>query len=69
MSFMHSHEILFDQKIPLKKYCKYILYKGSKIPNNIIKYALKLEIPIKSYDPELKNTYGLNNFIDLMEKN
>ena len=69
ISFMYSCEIIFDQKIPLKKYCKYILYSGSKIPDNIIKSALKLKIPIKSYNPELKQNYGLNNFIDLIEKN
>jgi len=28
ISFIHSHEILFNKKIPLKKYCKLILYRG-----------------------------------------
>ena len=74
ISFMYSHEILFNRKISLKKYCKYILYKGSEIPDNIIKSVIKLKIPIKSYDNKVKygidkfKGYGLNNFIDLIEK-
>jgi len=64
--FMHSHEILFGKKIPLKKYCKCIIY-SSDINNEILKnisfFAEKLKIPIKEY-----GGYGLNNFIDLIEK-
>ncbi len=72
VAFMHSHEILFCKKIPLKKYCKCILYRVdsiNKIPKNIILFAKKLKIPIKEYDNSNKFIkYGLNNFIDLIEK-
>ena len=58
--FMHSHEILFNKKISLKKYCKLIV---CSIPcENIVKLANKLKIPVIT---RVKN--GLNNFIDLIE--
>jgi len=58
--FMHSHEILFNKKISLKKYCKLIVYS---IPcENIVKLADKLKIPVIT---RVKD--GLNNFIDLIE--
>ena len=71
VSFMHSNEILFNKRIPLKKYCKYILYSGSWkkgiyseiIPKNLLLLASKLNIPIKYY-----NSLGLNNLIDFIEK-
>ena len=70
--FMHSHEILFDKKISLKKYCKCILYRDDtkdKIPKNLITLAEKLKIQIKHYGNKNKFIgYGLNNFIDLIEK-
>jgi len=70
-TFMHSNEILFNKKISLKKYCKYILYarSGGKgiyskiIPKNLLLLASKLNIPIKYY-----NSLGLNNLIDFIEK-
>ena len=69
ISFMNSHEILFNKKIPLKKYCKYILYGSTSsydIPCNILNLCNKLNISIKSYI--IEKPYGLNNFIDLIEK-
>jgi hypothetical protein len=70
--FMHSHEILFNKKISLKKYCKCILYRNDiddEIPKSLITLAEKLKIPIKRYgNPNKFIGYGLNNFIDLIEK-
>jgi len=71
--FIHSHEILFNKRISLKKYCKCILYRNDmndKIPNNLITLAEKLKIPIKRYGSDHNKFigYGLNNFIDLIEK-
>jgi hypothetical protein len=58
--FMHSHEILFNKKISLKKYCKLIV---CSIPcENIVLLADKIKIPVIT---SVKN--GLNNFIDLIE--
>ena len=69
VSYIHSHEILFNRNISLKKYCKYILCKGDEIDENIINLANKLKIPIKKYNnKDLSYNYGLNNFIDLIEK-
>lgn len=72
VAFIHSHEILFNKKIPLKKYCKCILYRddmNDKIPKNITDMAEKLKIPIKHYRNSSKFIgYGLNNFIDLIEQ-
>lgn len=69
ISYIYSHEILFNRNISLKKYCKYIICKGDQIDENIINLAAKLKIPIKKYnDKDLLNNYGLNNFIDLIEK-
>jgi hypothetical protein len=71
-SYMHSHEILFNKKIPLKKYCKMILYRSeikNKMFQKIIILSKKLKIPIKCYENSSNiNGYGLNNFIDLIEK-
>jgi len=71
--FIHSHEILFNKNILLKKYCLCIIYSGEmeEIPQKIINYAKKLEIPIKNKSHK-KDTYayyiGINNFIDIIEK-
>lgn len=62
-TFMHSHEILFGKRISLKKYCKMILtFTGTKIPENIILLAAKLNIPIKYH-----NHTGLNYLVDLVD--
>jgi len=63
VTFVHSHEILFGKRISLKKYCKMILtYTGTKIPENIILLAAKLNIPIKYH-----NQIGLNHLVDLVD--
>jgi len=58
--FLNSHEILFNKKISLKKYCKLIV---CSIPyDNILRLANKLKIPV------ITNVkVGLNDFIDLIE--
>jgi hypothetical protein len=60
VQFMHSHEILFNKKISIKKYCKLIV---CSIPcDNIVRVANKLKIPVIT-----SVKVGLNNFIDLIE--
>ena len=67
--FIHSHEILFDKRIPLKKYCKMIIIYAYKKLKNIMILAEELKIPIKIYkEPSNFSYYGLNNLIDLIEK-
>ena len=71
VAFMHSHEILFNKNISLKKYCLCIIYSGKmeEIPQKIIDYAKKLEIPIKNKSLEKDGHYrGINNLIDIIEK-
>ena len=58
ISFIHSHEILFNKKIPLKKYCKLILYRGYNEEQSL--NLLKISI-IYYNNPE--------KFIGLIEKN
>ena len=59
LQFLHSHEILFNKKISLKKYCKLIVC--SKLCDNIVILANKLKIPV------ITNVkVGLNNFMDLI---
>jgi len=65
LTYIHSHEILFNKKISLIKYCKCIIYPGI-IPDNIIKLASSLKIPIKS-NITYKKT-GLNNFIEFISE-
>jgi len=79
-TFVFSHEILFNKKIPLKKYCKCIIYGKpiiysiydprrdtiypKIIPKKLLLLASKLNIPIKYY----YDYYGLDNLIDVIEK-
>jgi len=66
-SFIHSHEILFNKRIPLKKYCKLILYRDSG--GDMKTFVNPLNISIIHYKfPEKFIGYGLNNFIRLIEK-
>ena len=73
--FMYSHEILFNQKIPLDKYCITILmrwnktYYGSKLVDKLIKLSKEKNISIKFRDDKLrgKNEKPINNFIDSIE--
>jgi hypothetical protein len=60
LSFLHSHEILFNKNIPLKKYCRCIIVdsKYIRLPKN----ELLKKIPIKYFDK-----YGINNLIDTIK--
>ena len=78
VNFMHSHEILFNQKIPLDKYCKCIVIIGTYLkPKEKQKLVEQIEkinnfhIPIKFYttDRYSMKELGINNFIDVIEKN
>jgi len=68
VQYIHSHEILFKNNIPLNKYCLCIIVNFDILDNEQIKKIKKLSddnnIPIKNY--EFVDT-GLNNFIDLIE--
>ncbi len=71
--FTTSHEILFNKNIPLKKYCLCIIVDGEleRIPQEIIDYAGKLEIPLKNQSFKKENPFsvmGINDFIDIIEK-
>lgn len=73
VNFIHSHEILFNKKISIKKYCMgitihtptpVIYKKNNKEYKKIEKLADKYGLFVK-----YKHTgYGLNNFIDLIEE-
>jgi hypothetical protein len=75
--FMHTNEILFNQKIPLDKYCiKIIMYsfignkdtKYNKIIEHIIKLAKEKNIPLTFRDPKLiDQNKPLNSFINSIE--
>lgn len=73
--FMYSHEILFNQKIPLDKYCIKIMLIGkknqfdSKIIDKILNLAKEKNISIKFRDYKLrgKNEKPIDNFIDSIE--
>ena len=73
--FIHSHEILFNQKIPLDKYCIKIMLIGkknqfdSKIIDKILNLAKEQNISIKFRDYKLrgKNEKPIDNFIDSIE--
>ena len=75
VEFMHSHEILFNQKIPLDKYCILIMMKSkktyyeSKLIDKLIKLSKEKNISIKFRDYKLrgKNEKPIDNFIDSIE--
>jgi hypothetical protein len=78
VEFMHTHEILFNQKIPLDKYCIKIMLKGKKEEykknkdkeiDKIIEFSKDKNIPIKYRDYKLrgKNNKPINNFINSIE--
>ena len=75
LKFMYSHEILFNQKIPLDKYCIKIMLIGkknqfdSKIIDKILNLAKEKNISIKFRDYKLrgKNEKPIDNFIDSIE--
>ena len=69
--FMHSHEILFDKKIPLDKYCKCIIMYDYNLTDKkekakhleIIELASKLNIPVITRKISMRNK-GINKFIE-----
>ena len=73
--FMYSHEILFNQKIPLDKYCITILMRwqkkeyDTKLIDKLIKLSKEKNISIKFRDYKLrgKNEKPIDNFIDSIE--
>ena len=77
IAFTHSHEIVFNQRIPLDKYCiKIIMYsyngnkdtKYNKIIEQIIELAKKNNIPLTFRDPKLiDQKKPLNEFINSIE--
>ena len=73
LNFIYSHEILFNKKIPLDKYCKCIIVFGAntspKDKQNLLELAKKLNIPLKIYSDKKRQFNGLNNFINMIEKN
>jgi hypothetical protein len=73
LNFIYSHEILFNKKIPLDKYCKCIIVFGAntslKDKKNLLYLAKKLNIPLKIYSDKKRQFNGLNNFINMIEKN
>lgn len=78
LQFMHSHEILFNKKIPLDKYCVKIMIRGTKVEykddktiGKIIDLAREKNIPLKFRDYKLtgKNEKPINNFINSIESN
>ena len=77
--FQYSHEILFNQKIPLDKYCIKIIFLGKKEQykksknkdiDKIINLAKEKKIPIKYRDYKFKgkNEKPINNFINSIER-
>lgn len=78
LQFMHTHEILFNKKIPLDKYCIKIMisgtnadYKDNKEIEKIIDLAKEKNIPLKFRDYKIsgKNEKPINKFIDSIESN
>ena len=73
LNFIYSHEILFNKKIPLDKYCKCIIVFGAntslKDKQNLLDLAKKINIPLKIYSDKKRQFNGLNNFINMIEKN
>lgn len=77
VTFMHSHEILFNQKIPLDKYCIKLMLLGkkhhydAKMIDKLIELAKIKNIPLKFRDFKLKgnNEKPIDNFIDSIESN
>lgn len=75
--FEYSHEILFNKKIPLDKYCVKIMiigkknqYKDNKTIEEILKLAKERNIPVKFRDYKLRgnNEKPINNFLNSIEK-
>ena len=71
VEFMHTHEILFNRKIPLDKYCIKILLKickHSKIIDKIIKLGKETNITIQIIDYKtIDKKEPLNSLINSIE--
>ena len=79
LDFRHSHEILFNKKIPLDKYCLKIMISftkdelkkmklSDKYTEKIIELAKQNNIPVKFRDYKNgKTDKVINNFIDSIE--
>jgi hypothetical protein len=73
LEYMHSNEILFNQDIPLDKYCVAIIagkYTSDKEHQQLAKLCADLEIPYHRIENDNKKgiPYGLNKFLDLVAK-
>ena len=73
VEYMHTHEILFNNKIPLDKYCIKIIIKickHSKIIDKIIKLGKEANITIQIIDYKtIDKNEPLNSFINSIENN
>jgi len=76
VEFMHTHEILFNRKIPLDKYCIKILiignhfsiYKNNKIMEKIINLGKDKNITIQFRDyKNIDKNKPINSFINSIE--
>jgi len=63
VAFMHSHEILLNRRISLIKYCVCVILNTKRRNLKIEMLAKKLKISVKY----VKDDYGINNLIDLIE--
>jgi len=74
ITYMHSHEILFNRDIPLEKYCIAVIansYTDEKDNNELKKLCSMLNIPYHRMEKvERKNKfkpYGLDKFVELVD--
>jgi hypothetical protein len=73
INFMYSHEILFNRKIYLKKYCDCIIIMQTNIKENNqdnIKETMQIENLAKEKGIQLKYqkfNFGINKFVNLIE--
>lgn len=66
LSFIHSHEILFNRDIPLDKYCIAIMSTESTHTPELAQLCKNHNIPYTKLPKRMPK--GLNNFIDLIDK-
>jgi hypothetical protein len=73
-AFIHSHEILFGQKIYLKDYCKCIVIREDESKEDYIQIKMlcdKLDIPLVVRELRKDKIYryytGLNNLLDYIK--
>jgi len=75
ITYMHSHEILFNRDIPLEKYCIAVIansYTDEKENNELKKLCSMLNIPYhrmeKAERKDKFKPYGLDKFVELVDK-